>query len=139
MTSATIFADAGPLVALFNFKDKHHEWALARFREFVEPLVTAEPVFTEALHLLRRVPYGVEKLLALWQRGVLVLSFSAELEKEALLPLMRRFADVPISFADACLIRLSEIHPRTRIWSLDADFRIYRRHGRQAIPLLMPA
>jgi uncharacterized protein len=102
-------------VALFNFKDLHHAWTLARFREFVEPLVTPEPVLTEALHLLRRVPGGVEKLLKLWQRGLLVLSFSAELEKAALLPLMRRFADVPISFAVACLIRLSEIHAQSKI------------------------
>jgi predicted nucleic acid-binding protein len=136
--SAIVLADAGPLVALFNFKDTYHRWAFARFREFDEPLVTAEPIFTEALHLLQRVPRGVEKLLALWQRGLLVLSFSAELEKEALLPLMRRFASVHISFADACLIRLSEIHAQSRIWSLDTDFRIYRRHGRQTIPLVMP-
>jgi predicted nucleic acid-binding protein len=137
--SSLILADAGPLVALFNFKDRFHGWAVARFREFDEALVTAEPVFTEALYLLRRVPGGVEKLLTLWQRSALVLSLSAELEKEALLPLMRRFAGLPISFADACLIRLSEIHAQSRIWSVDTDFRVYRRHGRQAIPLLMPA
>jgi predicted nucleic acid-binding protein len=134
-----ILSDTGPLVALFNFRDAYHGWALARFQELVEPLVTAEAVLTEALHLLRRVPGGVEKLLALWQRGLVVLSFSAELEKAALLPLLRRYADVPISLADASLIRLSEIHPRSKVWTLDADFRVYRRQGRQMIPLLTPA
>ncbi|MEQ1912871.1 MAG: pilus assembly protein [Vicinamibacterales bacterium] len=133
-----ILADTGPLVALFNRNDSGHAWALARFREFTEPLVTAEPVLTESLHLLRRVPGGVEKLLALWQRGLVISSLSAEVEKPALLILMRRYADVPVSLADACLVRLAEIHPRCKVWTLDADFRVYRRNGRQAIPLLAP-
>ena len=138
VTAPVMLSDAGPLVALFNFRDARHGWARARYREFVEPLVTAEAVLTEAFYLLRRVPGGVEKLLALWQRGLLVPSFSAELEKAALLALLRRYADFPISLADASLIRLSEIHARSRIWTLDADFRVYRRNGRQSIPLLAP-
>ena len=134
-----ILADTGPLVALFNRNDVQHAWALSRFREFTEPLVTAEPVLTESLHLLRRVPGGVEKLLALWQRGLVIPRLSAEVEKPALLILLRRYADVPVSLADACLVRLAEIHPRCRVWTLDADFRVYRRNGRQAIPVLTPS
>ena len=137
--TGVILADTGPLVALFNRNDRQHVWALSRFREFTEPLVTAEPVLTESLHLLRRVPGGVEKLLALWQRGLVIPALSAEDEKPSLLVLMRRYADVPVSLADACLVRLAEIHPRCRVWTLDADFRVYRRNGRQAIPVLTPA
>ncbi|MGI9115928.1 MAG: type II toxin-antitoxin system VapC family toxin [Chthoniobacterales bacterium] len=139
MPSPLILSDAGPLVALFNSRDLGHKWALARFEQFVEPLVTTEAVFSETLHLLRRVPDGARRLLLLWERGWLLLAFSAELEKAALLHLLKRYADIPISLADASLIRLSEIHPACQIWTLDADFRIYRRNGRQAIPLLMPA
>lgn len=133
-----ILADSGPLVALFNRRDAHHEWALARFREFVEPLVTAEAVLTESLHLLRRVPGSAEKLLTLWDRGLVVAPFSAETEKPALLALMLRYKNLPASFADACLVRLAEIHSRSKVWTLDADFSVYRRHGRQTIPLLAP-
>jgi predicted nucleic acid-binding protein len=136
---AVVLADAGPLVALFNQRDHYHEWALARFREFVEPLVTAEAILVEALHLLRRVPGGTEKLLTLWSRGLVVMAFSAELEKEAICRLMLRYREVPISLADACLVRLSEIHLRSTVWTLDSDFRVYRRNGRQAIPLLTHA
>ena len=138
MTPA-ILADAGPLVALFNPTDAFHGWALARFREFTQPLETAEPVLAECLHLLRRVPGGVGKLLVLWERGQLVISFSAELEKKAVSSLMKRYADVPISLADACLVRLTEIHSRSKVWTLDADFGIYRRNGRQTIPVITPA
>ena len=131
-----VLADAGPLVALFNQRDLHHAWALARFREFIEPLVTAEAIMVEALHLSRRVPGGAEKLLILWSRGLVAIAFSAEAEKEALCRLMQRYKDVPISFADACLVRLSEIHSRSAVWTVDNDFRVYRRNGRQSIPLL---
>lgn len=133
-----VLVDAGPLVALFNGKDSHHPWALARFREFREPLLTAEPILAEALHLLRRVPQGPAKLLALWERGIVEVSFSAEREKPALLALMRRYANIPASLADASLIRLAEIHAACKVWTLDRDFKIYRRHGRQTIPLLTP-
>jgi predicted nucleic acid-binding protein len=126
-------------VALFNRRDAHHGWALARFREFGEPLVTAEAVLTEALHLLRRVPGGAEKLLTLWERGLIVSGFSVEAEKPAVVGLMRRYKQVPASFADACLIRLTEIHSGSKVWTLDADFNVYRRNGRQTIPLLSPA
>lgn len=133
-----ILADTGPLVALFNRKDTHHDWALARFKEFREPLHTSEPVLTEALHLLRRVSGGISRLLALWERGLLVVTFSAETEKTALLVLMRRYADIPVSLADASLVRLSELHPACQVWTLDNDFHIYRRNDRQPIPLLTP-
>jgi predicted nucleic acid-binding protein len=133
-----MLADTGPLVALFNHNEANHTWALARFREFNEPLHTSEPVLAEALHLLRRVPGGRAKLLALWERGLLVIGLAAEREKPALLALMQRYADVPASLADASLIRLAELHPRCKVWTLDTDFRIYRRNGRQTIPLLTP-
>ena len=117
-----ILADTGPLVALFNRSDTPHAWALSRFREFSEPLLSAEPVLTDALHLLRSVPGGVEQLLTLWQRGLVVSALAAEVEKPALLVLMRRYADVPVSMADACLVRLAEIHPGCK--SVDAGRRL---------------
>lgn len=51
---------------------------------------------------------------------------------------MRRYADVPMSLADACLVRMSELSDDASVLTLDSDFRIYRRLGRQAIPLLTP-
>jgi uncharacterized protein len=136
--SRLVLADTGPLVALFHQNDSAHQWALARFREFTEPLLTCEAVLTEAIHLLRKVPPAHANLLSLWQRDLLRVGFSVENEKDAIRRLLRRFADVPISFADACLIRMSEIHADSVVWTLDSDFRVYRRSGRQSIPLVMP-
>ena len=52
---------------------------------------------------------------------------------------MRRYRNVPMSLADATLVRLSELHRDCRVFTLDADFRIYRRHRNKAIPVLLPA
>jgi uncharacterized protein len=136
--SRRIMADTGPLVALFHEDDAAHRWAFSRFQEFTEPLVTCEAVFTEALHLLRKIPPAQFSLLALWERGLLRIEFSAETEKDAIRRLLRRFGNVPISFADACLVRMSELHQDCAVWTLDSDFRVYRRSGRQSIPLLIP-
>jgi predicted nucleic acid-binding protein len=51
---------------------------------------------------------------------------------------MRRYRNRPMSLADACLVRLSEIHATGLVLTLDGDFRIYRRHGNKVIPVRMP-
>ncbi len=51
---------------------------------------------------------------------------------------MRRYANVPMSLADACLVRMSELAAGCVLFTLDGDFRIYRRHRRQKIPLVIP-
>jgi predicted nucleic acid-binding protein len=136
--SRLILADTGPLVALFNKGDAAHRWAISRFQEFTEPLLTCEAVLTEAFHLLRKISPSQSNLLALWERGLLRIELSAENEKEAILGLLRRFRSIPISFADACLVRMSELRQNCAVWTLDNDFRAYRRSGRQSIPLLTP-
>ncbi len=135
--SRVVLADTGPLVALFNAGDNAHRWSLARFQEFTEPLITCEAVLAEALHLLRKMPPASANLLALWERDLLQVDFSVESEKAVIRRLLRRFSNVPISFADACLVRMSEITLNCIVWTLDSDFRVYRRSGRQTIPLLI--
>ena len=133
-----IIADTGPLVALLNPRDRYHPWSLARLDEFTEPLVTCEAVFAEARFLLQSCPGGVENLLELWERGSVVVDFSGEAEKPDLIRLLKKYADLPMSFADACLVRMAELHADPIVWTLDRHFGIYRRRGRQSIPRMMP-
>jgi predicted nucleic acid-binding protein len=135
MTSL-ILADTGPLVALLNPRDHYHKWALLRFDEFTTPLSTCEAVLTETLFLLSSCPGACDSLMELWQRETFHLDFLAEGEKPVLRKLMAKYRDLPMSFADACLVRMSELHASACIWTLDTHFGIYRRHGRQSIPLL---
>ena len=58
---------------------------------------------------------------------------------ESVLKLLQKYADVPMSLADACLVRMTETFSDPVILTTDSDFRIYRRHSRQVIPCVMPS
>ena len=135
---SSVVVDAGPIVAWLNRSDVHHAWARDQFARLRPPLVTCEPVLTEAAFLLdyaRGDPGMAARLVA---RGVLQVAPVLAEHSEAIAQLMRRYRDVPMSLADACLVRLSEIVPDATVFTLDTDFRIYRRRGRAVIPVLMP-
>ena len=133
-----VIADAGPLVAYLKKDDQHHRWAVDRFRELRDPLTTCEAALSETLFLLRDVHDGHERLFQMLERGVVVPAFSLRAEVPAVFALMRRYADVPMSLADACLVRMAESSGDAVVLTTDGDFRHYRRHRRAAIPLLFP-
>lgn len=133
--SPTVIADTGPLVALFDRGDEHHEWARAGLGRIRERLLTPESVIGEVLFLLRGMPRSRAAFLEFWSEGGLLISAEANRELPALVSLLRKYADVGISLADAAVVRLSEIHVSASVWTLDRDFRVYRRLGRKVIPL----
>ncbi len=102
------------------------------------PLLTCEPVLTEAAFLLKREGCDTDAIFALLERGVIRIALAVQEEQADLRALMRRYRNRPMSLADACLVRLSEIHATAEVFTLDSDFRIYRRHGNKVIPLRMP-
>lgn len=134
----TVLIDTGPVVAALRKRDKHHEWARAHFEAAREPFVTCEAVVSESLFLLEGAQEGKEALCGLLERGIIVVSFSLEAEMEETLHLIRRYRDTPMSFADACLVRMAELENRATVLTTDSDFRIYRKNSRQVIPTLMP-
>ncbi len=73
------------------------------------------------------------------ERQLIVSDFSSQAHVNDITRLMRRYADTPMSFADACLVRMSELHSDCAVLTLDSDFLAYRRHGRQTIPSLIPS
>ena len=133
-----VIADAGPLVAYLKKDDQHHDWAVDRFRELRDPLITCEAALSETLFLLRDVHDGRERLFGMLERGVVIPAFSLRDEVPAVIALLRRYADVPMSLADACLVRMAELSEDAAVFTTDGDFRHYRRHRRAAIPLLFP-
>ena len=133
-----VLADAGPLVALLDRRDQFHEWALAQFGILRPPLITCEPVLAEACFILRRQRGGAEAVMGLVERGVLKCTPIIDREVKLLTRLLGRYANVPMSLADACLVRLSELHPGSAVLTLDRDFKIYRRHSRETIRTVMP-
>jgi len=130
--------DTGPLVSFLGSGLEHHAWAVKQWKEVRPPLLTCEPVLTETAFLLKRAGGDTDALFALLERGVIRIAISVEREQADLRALMRRYRNRPMSLADACLVRLSEIHDSSEVLTLDGDFRIYRRHGNKVIPVRMP-
>lgn len=133
-----VLLDSGALVALLAADDAYHRWVVEKWTGLDEPLLTCEAVLTEACFLLARSPNGVQQLWKLFQRGGVQVGFSLVLETGAVSNLMSRYANVPMSLADACLVRMTELNDRATVLTLDSDFRIYRKNRRQSIPLIFP-
>jgi len=134
----TVIMDTGPLVAFFDRDEEHHQWVREQTKRLEPGFVTCEAVMAEAAYLLRRAAVEPEVLLNLIQRQLITLPFRLEEEVQAVARLLRRYRNVPMSLADACLVRLSELYSDCTVLTLDSDFRVYRRHGRQVIPILAP-
>lgn len=137
MAEKTI-VDAGPLVALLNRRDAHHGWARAEFGRRAAPFYTCEAVLAETEHLVLRGGGNPLQVLDLLCRGALTIGLGVEAEAERLVKLQRAYRDQPMSLADACLVRLTEVHAHSRILTTDSHFLVYRRNGRQLIPLVTP-
>jgi uncharacterized protein len=131
--------DTGALLALLDEKDIYHKWAKTEFQKLREPLVTCEAVVTETAYLMRNLPNSWQCVVDLWARKWLRVDFDLQREWAPVHELRRRYATVPMDWADACLVRMTELHSPCRVWTVDSDFKIYRRNKRQVIPLIHPA
>ena len=140
MRRPTVIVDPGPIVALFDADERHHDWARTQFESLDPPLLTCESVLSEACFLLRRVGADATMPVSLVRRGALrvVDAVSSEGEGEAVAALMRRYDNIPMSLADACLVHILERTESGSIMTLDSDFRIYRQAKRRGLPLFSP-
>jgi predicted nucleic acid-binding protein len=133
-----VIADTGPLVAMLIRRERDHAWAREQFSLIEAPAITCEAVITEACFLLRDIDKGVDSLMQLLQDGVVTISFNLAEELPSVTRLLKRYASVPMSLADACLVRMAELFTTSAVLTLDNDFRVYRKSGRAVIPVRMP-
>jgi predicted nucleic acid-binding protein len=131
----TGIADTGFLVAFANAHDRHHAWAVRLAERITTPLVTCESVLAEtASHL-----GNAGTVLAMVREELVQVAFDCREHWPQLEALAKRYADRTPDLADLCLIRLSELHPRLSVITVDRDdFRIYRRNKREIIPIICP-
>src|SRR5215469_1053534 len=134
----TILIDSGCIVAALHRRDQHHAWARAHFEVFVEPCLTCEAALSESFFLLERAREGKQALCSLLQRQLIVVGFSLQNHLAEIVGLLRRYADTPMSLADASLVRMVELIDDAVVFTTDSDFRTYRKHGRQTIPVITP-
>ena len=133
-----VVVDTGPLVALLSAGDAQHGWTLEHFSRLKPPLLTCEPVLGEAAFVVSRIGGDPSAVPALLDKGVLRIAFSMQDQAGHLRALMDRYFKVPMSLADACLVRMSELIDDSVVMTFDSDFRIYRKSNRKVIPLVAP-
>ena len=138
MKRRNVILDASALAALLNHKDQHYVWATKQLSGMAAPLLTCEAVLSETHFILRDVPPARRAIMELAAKDFYRVAFNLEDEKHAVRRLLEKYADVPMSFADACLVRMTELYPDSAVFTTDSDFKIYRKHGRQPIPLIFP-
>lgn len=134
----SIILDTGPLVALLNRRDAYHHWAVEQWSNARPPLLTCEAIVAEACFLVRTFSGGEAVVLDLVARGVVEMPFVLAEQAHDVARLLKKYRNVPMSLAEACLVRMAEQHANSVILTLDSDFAIYRRNGREIIPLLTP-
>jgi predicted nucleic acid-binding protein len=130
----TGIADTGFLIAFANRRDRYFPWAHALAENVHEPLLTCEAVLAEAAFHLKNS--GL--VLRLLETGLVRLAFDLESHRPELATLALRYSDRQADLADLCLIRMSELHPKHPVITVDGDFLVYRRNRRETIPVVMP-
>ena len=133
-----VILDTGPLVAFINKRDKYHDWALDQWSQVAPPFLTCESVISEACFLLRKYSDGIDAVLEMMLRNIISVTFRLNNNLAEIREIMKKYGNVPISLADACLVRMSEKEKSSEILTTDRDFLIYRRFGTKRIPTIMP-
>ena len=133
-----VIVDTGPLVALLNSRDTHHAWVVQQLGDIQPPMLTCEAVLAEATYLTRAVPGARAALIEMLGEEFLNIGMAVADHHTSILAMVRRYTDVPMSLADACLVRLAELYPQSPVLTLDSDFAIYRKNGRQVISMICP-
>lgn len=133
-----LIVDTGPLVAMLSRTETSHEWCVQALSGFDGELLTCEAVLTEAFFLLDRTRAGTTALWNMLDRELLLIPFELKQELQSVQSLKSTYQNVPMSLADACLVRMAELFSDAKVLTLDSDFQIYRKNKNEIIPCLAP-
>jgi uncharacterized protein len=133
-----VIVDTSVLVALIDRRDRYHAWVTEQLTQIAPPLLTCEAVISETWFLLQRVQNGRETLLQLLNHRQVEVQFNLDAELVTVVALLTRYHSVPVSLADAELVRMAELYANSSIFTLDSDFQIYRKNRDRLIPLISP-
>jgi uncharacterized protein len=130
--------DTGPLVAFLDRRDKYHDWAIQQWTDIKPPLLTCESVLAESCYLLRHSPNAFTSVIELLRRNAIRIPLHVDDHIEAIGLLLKKYAQVPMSLADACLVRMVDVISGSFVLTLDSDFQLYRKANRTVIPVISP-
>ena len=129
--------DTGVIVALLDRDERHHVLCVETVSDLIGPLVTCEAVVAEACYLLRRTPGAPEAIIKNVANGVFQTPMRLADQAGAVDKLLRKYRDVPMTLADACLVDLADQMDTGQILTLNHDFEIYRWRSRRKFELLI--
>ena len=118
-----VLLDTGPLVAFLKQQDQFHHWVIAELNDIEQPLLTCEAVIAEACFLLSRTYAGEETIMSLIEDGFIQIPFRIEEEITVIKEFLIRYHSVPMSLADACLVRMAEQHAGSCVLTLIATLK----------------
>jgi len=132
-----VLLDTGPLVAFINNRENSHDWVVNEWKKIETPFFTCEAVMTETCFLLRDLYGGEDAVMSLLNTGLIQISFRLSDEIGTVRELMKRYQNVPMSLADACLVRMSELILGSSVLTLDSDFRVYRKNKNEMMDVII--
>ena len=125
------------IVALLDRDERYHKQCVEIVSEVIGPLVTCEAAIAEACYLLRRTPGAVEAIIKNVANGIFQIPIRLADQASAVGKLLKKYRNVPIDLADACLVDLADQTDSAQILTLDRDFEIYRWRSRRKFELLI--
>lgn len=132
-----VLVDAGPLVALLDRSDTHHDACVDALKALRGPLITVWPAFTEAMYLLNFSWAAQEALWEAVEGGALAFAALDAEDAPRMSALMRKYRDLPMDLADAALVRIAEREKLPQVFTLDRrHFSTYRPAGLGRLTLL---
>ena len=127
--------DAGPLIASLNARDTYHDWAIETLSRLGPPFHSCSEALAEAAAMTGKPKAIVEMVHA----DEILLEFDLSAQAAAVLSLLKKYEDIPMDLADACIVRMTELMRDCTVITVDrSDFAIYRRNGRGLIPAITP-
>ena len=135
---SVILLDTSVIVALLDRNDAGHKRCVKAIERVDRPLITCEAVVTESCHLVSHISGAGEEVLRNLERAMFQIRFELSASVDAIGALMRKYADTPIDFADACLLHMADELNTGDILTLDSDFLHYRWRKTRPFHLLIP-
>ncbi len=132
-----VLLDTGVVVALLDRSERRHQACVDAVAALRSTLVTCEAVIAESCYLLRTQPGAADAILQNVERGTFGIPVPLQRAAPAIRSLMKRYARVPMDFADACLVAMADELGTGQILTLDSDFRFYRWRRTRPFELLV--
>lgn len=134
----TVLVDTGPIIALIDNRDSYHTWAASKIDTFENPMITNTAVVVEVLFILKRLNKNANRFFGFVNEGIIKVKNPYPNNAELIHSMYSKYADLPASFADICLLSMIKQSKETKLFTIDSDFLIYHDSKGKPLNLISP-